>query len=292
MLLHAALKQHFGFDSFKPRQEEAVRAALAGRDVFALLPTGGGKSLCFQLPAVMEEGLTIVVSPLIALMKDQVDALQLAGIAGHVPQFHARCRRGQIAPPLALRRRAQAPLHRPGAAHAPRLPRPRRLRGMSAASSSTRPIASPSGATISARSTASSARLRERFPGIPIMALTATATGRVREDIVKHLHLADPAIVVGSFNRQNLTYRVIPKEKPYRQVLAFLQSRPGESGIIYCSSRKSDRAARRKAYRRQNPRASLPRRAHRRAALGKPGALPARRGPGHLRHHRLRHGHQ
>jgi ATP-dependent DNA helicase RecQ len=81
--------------------------------------------------------------------------------------------------------------------------------------------------------------LRERFPGIPIMALTATATERVRQDIVKHLKLADPAIVVGSFNRENLIYRVIPKEKPGRQVLAFLQARPGESGIVYCSSRKS-----------------------------------------------------
>jgi ATP-dependent DNA helicase RecQ len=81
--------------------------------------------------------------------------------------------------------------------------------------------------------------LRERFPGVPIMALTATATDRVREDIVRHLHLADPAIVIGSFNRENLNYRVVPKDKPYRQVLAFLKERPGESGIIYCSSRKS-----------------------------------------------------
>src|SRR6202012_2098892 len=80
MHLRAALKQHFGSDTFKPRQEEIIEAALANRDVFALLPTGGGKSLCFQLPAVMHPGLTLVISPLIALMKDQVDALSAAGI--------------------------------------------------------------------------------------------------------------------------------------------------------------------------------------------------------------------
>jgi len=236
--LQAALKQHFGFDSFRPRQEEIVRAALAGRDVFALLPTGGGKSLCFQLPAVMEEGLTIVVSPLIALMKDQVDALQLAGIPATflnstLDSAEAKSRlRSLYAGELRLLYMAPERLMLSGF-----LDR--------AAAWNVRRIAVDEAHCISEwghdfrPEYRQLGGLRQRFPGIPIMALTATATERVRHDIVQHLHLADPAIVVGSFNRENLTYRVIPKEKPYRQVLSFLQSRPGESGIIYCSSRKS-----------------------------------------------------
>ena len=233
-----ALKQHFGFSSFRPRQEEIIRHALAGRDVFALLPTGGGKSLCFQLPAVMEAGLSIVVSPLIALMKDQVDALGLAGIPATflnstLDSAEAKSRlRSLYAGQLRLLYTAPERLMLPGFLDRAASWNVRRIivdeaHCISEWGHDFRPEYRQLGG------------LRERFPGIPIMALTATATDRVRRDIVQHLHLTEPAIVIGSFNRENLTYRVIPKEKPYRQVLAFLEARPGESGIVYCQSRKS-----------------------------------------------------
>jgi len=235
--LSGLLKEHFGFDSFLPLQEEIIGDSLAGRDVFALLPTGGGKSLCFQLPALARPGLTVVVSPLIALMKDQVDGLRAAGVPATFlnssidsREMHSRGRAmnaGEyrilyVAPErvmtegfLEAMRRWDVGLIAVDEAHC-----------VSEWGHDFRP---------EYRQLAS---LREHFPRVPLMALTATATERVREDIVRYLRLRDPACHVGSFNRPNLTYRVVPRLRPDAQVLEFVRARPNESGIVYCQSRR------------------------------------------------------
>ncbi len=236
--LHHTLKQTFGYDSFRPLQEEIIADALAGKDVFALLPTGGGKSLCFQLPALLREGLTVVVSPLIALMKDQVDALTATGIPATFlnssldgPEAKARFRglhRGEYR----LLYAAPERLLLPGFVD--------NLRSWNVTQ-----LAIDEAHCISEwghdfrPEYRQLAGLRESLPGVPVMALTATATERVQQDIIKHLHLRQPRCYTASFNRPNLTYRVVPRAQPYDQALAFLRGRPGESGIIYCASRKA-----------------------------------------------------
>src|ERR1017187_9398211 len=235
--LHAVLKKYFGFGSFRPLQEEIMHDALADRDVFAVLPTGGGKSLCFQLPALVRPGLTVVVSPLIALMKDQVDALQAAGIAATF--LNSSLAAGES------RRRLRG-LHQ--GQYRLLYAAPERLMLLGFLDDLQRwnvnLIAVDEAHCISEwghdfrPEYRQLSQLRPLFPGVPMMALTATATTRVREDIVQQLHLRDPSRFVASFNRPNLTYRVIIKSKPARQVLDFLRSRPRDSGIIYCQSRK------------------------------------------------------
>ncbi len=236
--LHQTLKQIFGYDSFRPLQEEIIADALAGRDVFALLPTGGGKSLCFQLPALLREGLTVVVSPLIALMKDQVDALTATGIPATFlnstldgPEAKARFRglhRGEYR----LLYAAPERLLLPGFVE--------NLRAWNVTQ-----LAIDEAHCISEwghdfrPEYRQLAELRDTLPDVPVMALTATATGRVRQDIIERLHLREPRCYTASFNRPNLTYRVVPRSQPYDQALAFLRGRPGESGIIYCASRKA-----------------------------------------------------
>ena len=232
------LKQYFGFTSFRPLQEEIILDSLAGRDTFALLPTGGGKSLCFQLPALARDGLTVVVSPLIALMKDQVDALQASGIAatflnsslnadesrkrlrglhnGEFRLLYVAPERLMLSGFLSDLQKWNVQLIAIDEAHC-----------ISEWGHDFRP------------EYRQISELRKHFPNVPFMALTATATGRVREDIVNHLQLREPKCYVASFNRPNLTYRVIPKNKPYDQLLNFLRARPKDSGIVYCQSRKS-----------------------------------------------------
>jgi ATP-dependent DNA helicase RecQ len=231
------LKEHFGFDSFLPLQEEIISGSLAGRDVFALLPTGGGKSLCFQLPALARPGLTVVISPLIALMKDQVDALRAAGIPATFLNSSLDAREMQ-----ARGRALNAGEYRMLYVAPERVMMPGFLDALRRWSVSL--IAVDEAHCVSEwghdfrpeyRQLAS---LREQLPHVPLMALTATATERVRFDIVRYLKLRDPACHVGSFNRPNLTYRVVPKQSPYSQVLEFVRARPNECGIVYCHSRR------------------------------------------------------
>src|SRR5213594_1661609 len=232
------LKQSFGFTSFRPLQEEIIRDSLAGKDVFALLPTGGGKSLCFQLPALTRDGLTIVVSPLISLMKDQVDALQTSGIPATYlnstldrDESKARWRglhRGEYRMLYVAPERLMLETF---------LERALNWRIAQFAIDEAHCISEwghdfrPEYRDLK--------KLREHFPDAPVIALTATATERVRADIVKQLKLREPRCYVASFNRPNLTYRVIPKSAPYEQLLALIRSRPTDSGIVYCASRKS-----------------------------------------------------
>ena len=236
--LLAALKQAFGFSAFRPLQEEIIVDALEGRDVFALLPTGGGKSLCFQLPAMMKPGLTVVVSPLISLMKDQVDALQASGIAATFLNSALAAGEG--------RKRLRG-LHQGEYRLLYAAPERLMLSGMleDLKKWNVGLIAIDEAHCISEwghdfrPEYRQLSTLRDHFPGVPIMALTATATERVREDILRQLRLDDAVPYVASFNRPNLTYRVVTKSKPYEQVLDYVRKRRNESGIVYCFSRKA-----------------------------------------------------
>ena len=231
------LKQIFGFDTFRPLQREIMEEILAGRDAFALLPTGGGKSLCFQLPGLLLPRLTVVVSPLIALMKDQVDSLHAAGVAATylnssltAAESSARLRglhAGQykllyLAPERLMLSGVLEDLQRWGVS----LLAIDEAHCISEWGHDFRP------------EYRQIAALRNLFPKTPLLALTATATPRVREDIVTQLRLEKAHRFVASFNRPNLTYRVEAKAKAYEKVRFFIKSRRSEAGIVYCQSRK------------------------------------------------------
>ncbi len=237
-LVHHTLQKVFGFDSFRANQEEIVKAVTEKRDVFAVMPTGGGKSICYQLPAVLMQGTAIVISPLISLMKDQVDAARENGIAAvyinssldadEISGIIRRLKGGQIkllyiAPErftmpqfLELLRELPLSLFAIDEAHC-----------ISEWGHDFRP------------DYLSLSAIPAWFPGVPIAAFTATATEKVQQDIIRKVGLKDPHCVRASFNRPNLFYQVAPKTDIHQQLLDFIEGHEGESGIIYRTTRDS-----------------------------------------------------
>jgi len=235
-----ALQKYFGYSKFRHQQEAIIQHVLNKQDVMALMPTGGGKSLCYQLPAVLLNGLTIVISPLIALMKDQVDSLNVSGIpAAFLNSAQTPEEQRQLVERL---RNSQVKLlylapERLFGAENKLVPFLKTLNVVQIAIDEAHCISQwghdfrPEYLML--------AQLKNEFPNVPVIALTATADKLTQKDILEKLNLHQPKVFVSSFNRANITYRVIPKKNSFKQLIAFLNERPDESGIIYCLSRKS-----------------------------------------------------
>lgn len=234
--LTAKLKEVFGFSKFRPLQREIIEETMAGRDALAILPTGGGKSLCYQLPALLRPGLTLVVSPLIALMKDQVDGLTENGVKAaflnsalneeESKDTWRQLFRGEIKILYLSPERLM-------------------VEGMfeTLAQLNLEFVAVDEAHCISSwghdfrPEYRALKTLRDRFPDVPVLALTASATERVRADILEMLGMGDARTFIASFNRPNLSYRIIPRLSPLKQIAEVLADHKGESGIIYCLSR-------------------------------------------------------
>ena len=234
--IEEVLQKHFGYRSFWPLQKEIIQNVLRGNDAVVLMPTGGGKSICYQIPALMNGGLTLVISPLIALMKDQVESLQSNGVAAsylnssltheETRQIASQLKKGNIkllyvAPERIFTGKFTEFL--------------KTLNINLIAIDEAHCVSSwghhfrPEYKKLS--------KLKDIFPDVPTMALTATADKAVRSDIGELLHLKDPEYFISSFDRPNLSLTVLPGQKKWQQILKIVNRRPGESGIIYCSSR-------------------------------------------------------
>jgi len=243
--LHDALKHYFGFDEFKSQQEEIVLSVLEGNDTFVIMPTGGGKSLCYQLPALIMNGTALIISPLIALMKNQVDSIrahsQLDEVAHFLNSSLTKTQMRQVKQDITDGKTKMLFV-------APEtLTKEENIEFFKLANISF--VAVDEAHCISEWGhdfRPEYRRIRTMIEGIgshiPIIALTATATPKVRHDIVKNLNMSDEKTFISSFNRNNLFYEVLPKGKPeqtLKKIVQIIHSMPGDSGIIYVQSRKS-----------------------------------------------------
>ncbi len=235
------LKYFFGYDSFRPGQQSIIEAVLQNQDALAIMPTGGGKSLCYQLPALLKSGLTIVISPLIALMQDQVEALQDNGIGATflnstVSGAEVRRRSQQILQGK-IKLLYVAPERILTEAFLDFLDQVAVQIGISTLAIDEAHCVSEWGHDFRPEYRQLQ-QLRQRYPTVPVLALTATATARVRQDITQQLGLQQPLIHIASFNRPNLYYEVRPKPKQaYRELIRLMRQTSG-AGIVYCLSRK------------------------------------------------------
>jgi ATP-dependent DNA helicase RecQ len=235
-ILHAKLKENFGFEKFRPNQEDIINCILSGKDTLAIMPTGGGKSICFQLPALVLPGITIVISPLIALMKDQVDSLKANGIdacfinssqSGEEQQLHIQNLKDNKVKLVYVAPESLSFLENAFTQITVSLIAIDEAHCISAWGHDFRPAYTNLG------------YLKNRFPSTPILALTATADKATRTDISTQLNLNNPKIFVASFDRKNLSLEVRPALDRVKQIVDFIKSKPAESGIVYCLSRKT-----------------------------------------------------
>jgi ATP-dependent DNA helicase RecQ len=235
-ILHAKLKENFGFEKFRPNQEEIINCILSGKDTLAIMPTGGGKSICFQLPALVLPGTTIVISPLIALMKDQVDSLKANGIdacfinssqSSEEQQLHIQNLKDNKVKLVYVAPESLSFLENAFSQIVVSLIAIDEAHCISAWGHDFRPAYTNLG------------YLKNRFPSTPILALTATADKATRTDICDQLNLNNPKTFVASFDRKNLSLEVRPALDRVKQIIDFIKNKPNESGIVYCLSRKT-----------------------------------------------------
>ncbi|WP_369765081.1 DNA helicase RecQ [Flavobacterium sp. WC2429] len=235
-ILHDTLKENFGFENFRPNQEKIINSIISGQDTLAIMPTGGGKSICFQLPALLFTGITIVISPLIALMKDQVDSLKTNGIqACYInssqtdgeQQLHIQNLKDNKVKIVYVAPESLSYLENAFSQITISLIAIDEAHCISSWGHDFRPAYTNLG------------YLKNRFPSTPILALTATADKATRKDISTQLNLNNAKLFISSFDRKNLSLEVRPALDRVKQIIEFISEKPSESGIIYCLSRKT-----------------------------------------------------